>query len=340
MKIKRFIANNMRQALQCVRKEQGPDAVILSNRRVDGGIEVVAAVDYDESLINPVLSGETDDTEARSVAYGDDTMDEFSLFVGENDDFGIAETDIELDTDPVTLQRGDSTDYFNGITPNAKVTSTQFLLDLVEHRLVEDAPVAVEGYHSLLDAGAARVLETNEWSSHLHRQIHHLGYLVGHHLAEAAPEDREVLGEHEHLASVHGSPPGDDGVSERTIALDSETDGLVPHQRVDLLKGALVEEHLDPFPGRLLPPLVLAIYRAIMRRAVLGAQCFQSLDPVVRAHNAVPFRPGEVPLGYTLRRTPPGSGRIDPGRGAPALRRPGVPGDGRVSGRWTWSERC
>ena len=50
MRIKRFFAPNMRHALREVRDEQGPDAVILSNRRVDGGIEVVAAVDYDESL--------------------------------------------------------------------------------------------------------------------------------------------------------------------------------------------------------------------------------------------------------------------------------------------------
>ncbi len=33
-----------------MRAEQGPDAVILSSRRVDEGIEVIAAVDYDEAL--------------------------------------------------------------------------------------------------------------------------------------------------------------------------------------------------------------------------------------------------------------------------------------------------
>ena len=50
MKIKRFIAASMRDAIRQVREEQGPDAVILSNRRVDGGIEVVAATDYDAAL--------------------------------------------------------------------------------------------------------------------------------------------------------------------------------------------------------------------------------------------------------------------------------------------------
>jgi flagellar biosynthesis protein FlhF len=50
MKIKRYMAVSMRAALAQVRAEQGPDAVILSSRRVDEGIEVIAAVDYDEAL--------------------------------------------------------------------------------------------------------------------------------------------------------------------------------------------------------------------------------------------------------------------------------------------------
>ncbi len=51
MKIKRYMAPSMRAALDQVRLEQGPDAVILSSRRMDDGIEVIAAVDYDEALI-------------------------------------------------------------------------------------------------------------------------------------------------------------------------------------------------------------------------------------------------------------------------------------------------
>jgi flagellar biosynthesis protein FlhF len=50
MKIKRYMAVSMRAALAQVRTEQGPDAVILSSRRVEEGIEVIAAVDYDEAL--------------------------------------------------------------------------------------------------------------------------------------------------------------------------------------------------------------------------------------------------------------------------------------------------
>lgn len=49
MKIKRFQAPDVRQAIREVREVLGPDAVILSNTRVDGGIEIVAATDYDEA---------------------------------------------------------------------------------------------------------------------------------------------------------------------------------------------------------------------------------------------------------------------------------------------------
>lgn len=51
MKIKRFVANDMRQAMRQVREDQGPDAVILSTRRTDEGFEIIAAIDYDESLV-------------------------------------------------------------------------------------------------------------------------------------------------------------------------------------------------------------------------------------------------------------------------------------------------
>lgn len=52
MKIKRFHARTMREALRQVREEQGPDSVILSKQRTADGIEVIAAVDYDEALLH------------------------------------------------------------------------------------------------------------------------------------------------------------------------------------------------------------------------------------------------------------------------------------------------
>jgi len=51
MKIRRYIAKDMRQALNQVREAQGPDAVILSSRRSEEGVEVVAAVDFEAETV-------------------------------------------------------------------------------------------------------------------------------------------------------------------------------------------------------------------------------------------------------------------------------------------------
>jgi len=52
MKIKRFFAKDISGAIRSVREQLGSDAVILSNKEVSGGIELVAAIDYDEALID------------------------------------------------------------------------------------------------------------------------------------------------------------------------------------------------------------------------------------------------------------------------------------------------
>lgn len=69
MKIKKFVAPDMRRAIRMVREEQGPDAVILSNRRVNGGVEIVSAIDYDESLFNEarINSEDAEDSNLKSV---------------------------------------------------------------------------------------------------------------------------------------------------------------------------------------------------------------------------------------------------------------------------------
>ena len=55
MKMKRYFAPDARQALRALRDEQGPDAVILSNRRVTGGVEIISAVDYEDAMVNTSL---------------------------------------------------------------------------------------------------------------------------------------------------------------------------------------------------------------------------------------------------------------------------------------------
>jgi len=53
VKIKRFFAKDMRTALAEVKETLGPDAVIMSNKKVTGGVEIVAAVDYQSQVPGP-----------------------------------------------------------------------------------------------------------------------------------------------------------------------------------------------------------------------------------------------------------------------------------------------
>ncbi len=45
MKLKRFVAKDMRSALALIKEELGPDAVIMSNKRIENGVEIVAGVE-------------------------------------------------------------------------------------------------------------------------------------------------------------------------------------------------------------------------------------------------------------------------------------------------------
>jgi len=57
MQIKRFFASDTHKALRMVREAMGPDAVIIANHSVDGGVEIVASGDYDDSKIEILSKG-------------------------------------------------------------------------------------------------------------------------------------------------------------------------------------------------------------------------------------------------------------------------------------------
>lgn len=69
MQVKRYFAADMRQAMNRVREELGADAAIISTRRVAGGVELTAALDYQApaSLArpNPALEAELRKTQTQ-----------------------------------------------------------------------------------------------------------------------------------------------------------------------------------------------------------------------------------------------------------------------------------
>ena len=57
MNVKKFVAASSREAWRNVRETLGPDAVILSNRTVEGGVEILAMANEEMStLATPALA--------------------------------------------------------------------------------------------------------------------------------------------------------------------------------------------------------------------------------------------------------------------------------------------
>lgn len=52
MKLKRFVAADTRSAMKQIKETLGADAVILSSHHIEGGVEVVAAIDFDETILS------------------------------------------------------------------------------------------------------------------------------------------------------------------------------------------------------------------------------------------------------------------------------------------------
>lgn len=50
MKIRRYVAKDMRSALAQIKEELGADAVIMSNKKIAEGVELMAAVDYNQNV--------------------------------------------------------------------------------------------------------------------------------------------------------------------------------------------------------------------------------------------------------------------------------------------------
>ena len=49
MKIRRFVAKDMKNALAQIKEELGADAVIMSNKKIPEGVEIMAAIDYSQA---------------------------------------------------------------------------------------------------------------------------------------------------------------------------------------------------------------------------------------------------------------------------------------------------
>lgn len=135
MKLRRYLAKDMRQALRQVREEQGPDAVILSSRKTPEGVEVVSAIDYDADA--PVeTSFVQQKAEAAPAAHGFDFAGAMEQAARATDDAsGVMGEELKslrrmLETQVATLA-------WNDLARRAPV-QTEVLKDLTQLGLSQD----------------------------------------------------------------------------------------------------------------------------------------------------------------------------------------------------------
>lgn len=150
MKMKHYRAADMRQALRAVREAQGPDAVILSSRRISGGVEVCAAVDYDEQP-GDAGQGNADfippSRRAAEASFADQPEDFAALMrrtAAPADDVAASITDSALGEELRTMRR---------------MLETQFA-SLAWNDLSRRAPIQVELLKQLTALGLAHDLAT------------------------------------------------------------------------------------------------------------------------------------------------------------------------------------
>ncbi len=89
MQVKRFFAADMRQAMKLVRDELGADASIIANRRVAGGVELTAALDYQvpaapSRQANPALEAELRKTQSRIASAHAELSERVTADAGQN----------------------------------------------------------------------------------------------------------------------------------------------------------------------------------------------------------------------------------------------------------------
>jgi len=67
VKIRRFVGKDMHSALAQIKEELGVDAVIMSNKKIPEGVELMAAVDYSQSVPDANTENQQENNGSREV---------------------------------------------------------------------------------------------------------------------------------------------------------------------------------------------------------------------------------------------------------------------------------
>ncbi len=147
MKIRRFVARDMRTALIEIKEELGADAVIMSNKKIPEGVELMAAVDYSQANTQPASSEAVASQAASTDASAPVNSQQGQGFTREidNDTVTLAHAQVQpqaqsANVAPAMAQQA-STDTQPNNIPNSNNDSLSALLN----RKVQQTQAQVQG---------------------------------------------------------------------------------------------------------------------------------------------------------------------------------------------------
>src|SRR5262249_37813229 len=132
-----------------------------------------------------------------------------------------------------------------------------------------DIGVGAKTDYTLLDAGAAGVVETDDRGAVLRGEVHDLANLLGMGLGEGAAEDGKVLREDVDEAAINLAVARNHPVAGESLLGETEVGGAMSGEHVELLEGAGVKQEVEPLASGELAPLVLCL-DALLATALQG----------------------------------------------------------------------
>jgi flagellar biosynthesis protein FlhF len=153
LKIKRFFARDMKSALLQVKEELGVDAVIMSNKKVAGGVEIVAATDGNKAKV-PKTQMQSANAQARYretnqtalTASGHRELEEDRVHIGNRTDYRSQDV-VQKSSGPMMSKR--FADLLKHYTPEhddaeKEATSVDSLSALMKRQSKERQPGAAD----------------------------------------------------------------------------------------------------------------------------------------------------------------------------------------------------
>jgi flagellar biosynthesis protein FlhF len=170
MNIRRFVAPDMREALNAVRRELGADALMVSSRKLENGVEVIAAIDYDDSLLSAVGDNLQTPLADTDLAIDDDYAADDDEPVDANAEEALSEYErlaLATTQQPAFAPRQEATEQVSPAEPKVDEATLRMGEEIKDLRRMLETQLASFAWNDLNRRAPAR--------ARLLRELHKLG---------------------------------------------------------------------------------------------------------------------------------------------------------------------